>query len=90
MNPAKQSRLLVVQAAAFVSAVYAYVITRLRMARSSQPRISTSLSFVCSWSLQHLVPLILCRTLLTGAWKHLAPMILCRTVFTGASNTWLL
>jgi hypothetical protein len=40
MNPAEQRRLLVIQAAAFVSAVYAYVITRLRMARSSHPRIT--------------------------------------------------
>jgi hypothetical protein len=40
MNPAEQRRLLVIQAAAFVSAVYAYVIARLRMARSSQPRIT--------------------------------------------------
>jgi hypothetical protein len=40
MNPAEQRRLLVIQAAAFVSAVYACLMTRLRMARSSRPRIS--------------------------------------------------
>jgi hypothetical protein len=40
MSPAEQRRMLVIQAVAFVSAVYAYVITRLRIARTSQPRIT--------------------------------------------------
>jgi hypothetical protein len=40
MNLAEQRRLLVIQAATFVSTVYAYLIARLRMARSSQPRMT--------------------------------------------------
>jgi hypothetical protein len=49
MNPAEQRRLLVIQAAAFVSVVYAYVIARLRMARSSQPRITYAPMSAWTW-----------------------------------------
>ena len=39
MNPAEQRRMLVIKAAAFVSVIYAYFMSRLRVARNSQPRI---------------------------------------------------
>ena len=40
MNPAEQRRMLVIKAAAFVSIIYAYFMSRLRVARNSQPRIT--------------------------------------------------
>jgi hypothetical protein len=40
MNPSDHRHMLVLKAVAFVSVVYAYMMTRLRAARSSQPRIS--------------------------------------------------
>jgi hypothetical protein len=40
--------------------------------------------------LQHLAPLILCSTLLTGAWQHLAPMILYRDRHHFSVGTWVM
>ena len=40
MNPSEQRRMLVIKAAAFVSVIYAYFMSRLRVARSSRPRIT--------------------------------------------------
>jgi len=40
MNPAEQRYMLVIKAAAFVSVIYAYFMSRLRVARNSQPRIT--------------------------------------------------
>ena len=54
MNPSEQRRMLVIKAAAFVSVIYAYFMSRLRVARSSRPRICTGIdeSFV---AFSHLV-----------------------------------
>ena len=40
MNDAEQRRMLVIKAVAFVSVIYAYFMSRLRVARNSQPRIT--------------------------------------------------
>ena len=40
MNPSEQRHMLVIKAAAFVSVIYAYFMSRLRVARSSRPRIT--------------------------------------------------
>ena len=40
MNATEQRRMLVIKAAAFVSVIYAYFMSRLRVARNSQPRIT--------------------------------------------------
>jgi len=42
MNPAEQRRMLVIKVVAFVSVIYAYFMSRLRVARNSQPRITYS------------------------------------------------
>src|SRR5687767_10323667 len=40
MNPVEQRRMLVIKAAAFVSVIYAYFMSRLRVAHNSQTRIT--------------------------------------------------
>ena len=40
MNPTEQRRMLMIKAVVFVSVIYAYFMSRLRVARNSQPRIT--------------------------------------------------